>query len=263
MLHEAGNILGALAQGRQQNRNHVDPVVEIGAELAVGDRFLEVAICRAYQPHVNPNRPHAADSFELALLERAQELGLKRGRRVADFIEEERAAMSLFETALMFAHRPGERAFLVSEQFGFDQRLRECRTVHLHEGSVLAGTKIVNRPRDQLLAGAAFSAQENRRIAGRGLMNVRKDLVHQLALADDVLELVPALQLALQHAVLTHQMGPIGFDRLMEPDSLTDQVRYHAEKADIALIADRRLSGTLYGQHAEAAALGLYRNNKD
>ena len=68
----------------------------------------------------------------------------------------------------------------------------------------------VDRPRHQLLAGAALALDENRRSARRGLDDQVEHLPHPLAAADDVAELViPLLDVLAQAAVLVHQAPPL------------------------------------------------------
>ena len=78
-----GMSLGAIAQRRQRDREDVEPVVEVLAELAVGDQLLEVAVGRRDDAHVDLDRLGAADALELALLQHAQQLDLHLHRQVA------------------------------------------------------------------------------------------------------------------------------------------------------------------------------------
>ena len=89
--------------------HHVEPVEEVGAELAALDRLLErlvaamtrTSTCAGSRP---PTRP------DLALLQHAQELGLEVERQVADLVEEERAAVGQLEQAGPVARGAGEGA---------------------------------------------------------------------------------------------------------------------------------------------------------
>ena len=67
------------------------------------------------------------------LLEHAQDLGLRVGAHVADFVEEQRAAVRLLEAADALFVGAGERALLVPEQFRFEKVLLQRRAVHLDE----------------------------------------------------------------------------------------------------------------------------------
>ena len=80
---------------------------------------------------------------------------------------------------------------------------------------------------DQLLAGAVLALDEDVRLAGRDALDELEEVLHLLALADDVLELVAILQLRLELLVLVDQRllldgllelveQPLGVDRLLE-----------------------------------------------
>jgi hypothetical protein len=59
------------------------------------------------------------------LLEHAQDLGLRVGAHVADFVEEQRATVGLLESSDALLVGAGERAFFVAEQFGLEEILLE------------------------------------------------------------------------------------------------------------------------------------------
>ena len=113
-----------LAQRRHENREDVQPVVQILAERAGRDRLLEVLVGRRDQPHVRLDRLGAAEPLELPLLQHAQQLDLRRQVDVADLVEKQRAAFGQLEPALLARLRAGERALLVAEELGLDQRIR-------------------------------------------------------------------------------------------------------------------------------------------
>ena len=66
----------------------------------------------------------AAEPLELALLQHAQQLDLRRQVDVADLVEEQRAALGQLEAALLARLGAGERALLVAEQLRLDQACR-------------------------------------------------------------------------------------------------------------------------------------------
>ena len=63
----------------------------------------------------------SAEPFDLALLQETQQARLAFERQVADFIEEQRAAVGRFHAADLALIRAGERAALVAEQFRLQQ----------------------------------------------------------------------------------------------------------------------------------------------
>src|SRR5207248_3465278 len=118
---------------------------------------LEIAVCCDDHSSVDDDGTLAADALELPFLQQAQELGLHRSGHVANLVEEQRAAMGLLELAEMSRRRAGERAFLVAEELRLDQLGRNRRAVHGDERLVLPRASIVNRARDQLLAGTGLA----------------------------------------------------------------------------------------------------------
>ena len=67
------------------------------------------------------------------LLQHAQDLGLRARAHVADFVEEQRAAVGLLEPADPLLVGARERALLVAEELRLEQVLLQRRAVHLHE----------------------------------------------------------------------------------------------------------------------------------
>jgi alpha-D-ribose 1-methylphosphonate 5-triphosphate synthase subunit PhnL len=90
VLRQQRNVLAPLAQRRQLRRDHVEAVVQVLAELAAGDRLLQVAVGGRDDAHVDLARSVAADGPHLAFLQHAQQLDLQLQRHVADLVEEQR-----------------------------------------------------------------------------------------------------------------------------------------------------------------------------
>ena len=79
--------------------------------MPFGDLFLEVLVGGGEHADVRLERLIATDAAELAFLQHAQELALHGQRHVADFIEEERAAVALLEAADALATAPVKAPF--------------------------------------------------------------------------------------------------------------------------------------------------------
>src|SRR5438046_799971 len=95
-------------------------------------------------PNVGLHRFGAADPLESLFLEQSQDLGLKRQRHVADFIEEDGAAVALLELSDAAAVGAGERAFLVPEQLALQKVFRDRRTVEREERLFGSGAVLVD-----------------------------------------------------------------------------------------------------------------------
>ena len=116
-----------LAQRRHEDREHVQPVVEVLAELARRNGLLEVLVGGGHQPDVGADRLGAAQALELPLLQHAQQLDLRRQIQLADLVEKQRAALGQLEAALLGRLRAREGALLVPEELRLDEIVREAR----------------------------------------------------------------------------------------------------------------------------------------
>ena len=190
VLGEARDIADALAQGRHRDLEDVDPVEQVLAELLVRDHVREVLVRRGDDPHVDLDGLGPADRCERTLLEHAQELHLKRGGHISDLVEEERAAIGDLEQARLILHRAGERAAHVAEQRALEEVVVERGAVLHDERLLRAGPVIVDRARDQLLAGAALAVNEHGGLALHDLREQLHDIAHRRRVADDLVERV-------------------------------------------------------------------------
>ena len=139
--------------------------------------------------------PRRADPLERPVLQHAQELGLHVDAELADLVEEQRAAVRRLEPAGARRDGAGERAFLVAEQLALDQGGGNGRAVDAHERAAAPRAALVQRAREQLLAGAGFAEQQHRRVGRRHLRHPREHLADGAALADDVVEVVQSTAL--------------------------------------------------------------------
>ena len=108
---EVGNVLDALAQRRQPQRHDVEAEEQVLAEQALLDQDAQVLVGRGDDADVGLDRRAAADGRVLALLEHAQQPGLRLHRHVADLVEEQRAAFGLLEAAGTAALAPVKAPF--------------------------------------------------------------------------------------------------------------------------------------------------------
>ena len=125
--------------------------------MALLDFLLEVLVRGGDHADVHLDRPRRSEPLDFAFLQHAQHLGLRLRAHVADFVEEDRAAVGLLELADLLLGRAGERALLVAEQLRLDQLLGNRGAVHLHEPLAAAQAVAVDGPRDELLADAALA----------------------------------------------------------------------------------------------------------
>ena len=179
VLHERRNVVRPLAQRRIEDREHVEAIVEIAAELLVGDHLREIAVGRRHEPDVDADGAVAAQPLELLLLQHAQEFRLQLERNVADFVEEQRAAVRELEAADLLRDGARERAFLVSEQLALEQARRNRGAVQLDERPRSAAAQVVDGSGDELLARAGLSLDEHGRVGRRDNLDLREHVLQR------------------------------------------------------------------------------------
>src|SRR5438552_15432563 len=103
------------------------------------------------------SRRAASATLPRAAFEHAQQLRLRLRAQIADFVEEERPAVSQLEAALAALRRAGEGAPLVSEHLRLDEIAREGRAVDRDERLVAAGAQAMDRRGDELSPGARLT----------------------------------------------------------------------------------------------------------
>ena len=183
---EVGDVLGARPQRGQLDQDDVETVIEILAEQAARHALLQALVGRGDDAHVDADRGLAADAVELALGEHPQEPRLERQRHVADLVEEERAAVGLLEAAAALRIRPGEGAALVSEQLRLEQIRGDRSRVERDEGTLGARAVLVQRPGDELLAGARLPGDEHRDARARQAADGAEHLLHRGRRAEEL-----------------------------------------------------------------------------
>ena len=117
-IHQAGNILLTLAQRRDLQRNHIQAIVEVAAERAFFHRIQQIAVGSGDDAHVDLDGMGRADSHHFALLQHAQQAGLRLERHLANLIKEQGAAIGQLKFARRAAaSRSGKSAVDIAKQF--------------------------------------------------------------------------------------------------------------------------------------------------
>ena len=149
----------------------VEAVEEILAEGALADALPQIAMGGADHADVDARHlPVGADLLDLAGLEEAEQQGLHPQRHLADFVEEDGAAVGHLQQARPVAVRVGEAALDVAEQLGFEQRIGQAGAVDRDERLAGPGAAAVDQAGRDVLADAALAGDEHLGIgaAGRG-----------------------------------------------------------------------------------------------
>ncbi len=120
-------------QGRNRQRQHVEAVEQIFAELSALDPLQQLAVGRRDDADVDLARLAPADRLHRAFLQRAKQFHLGCQRQFADFVEEQRAAGGLDEFAGVAFGGAGEGALLMAEQDRLHQIVGNGTAIHGHE----------------------------------------------------------------------------------------------------------------------------------
>ncbi|MNS91383.1 hypothetical protein D3C72_1254730 [compost metagenome] len=135
---------------------------------------------RAEHPHIDPDFLVATHPTEAAIAQKTQQLGLQVRRHFPDFIEEHRALVGQFQQAELAAPlRTGEGAGGVAEQLALGQALRQCRAVQGQKRRIVPWADGVAGAGHQLLAGAGFALDQQRRIKGRHSLRTRLECANR------------------------------------------------------------------------------------
>src|SRR2546430_1379040 len=97
MLHQLQNVVTALAQRRNRDRDHLQSEKEILAEGSFTHRALEIMIRGGNDAHVRANDTVTADALDLLRLDCAQQLRLGVGTKIADLVQEQSPVLCQLE----------------------------------------------------------------------------------------------------------------------------------------------------------------------
>ena len=108
-LASSGMSPGRSRKRRQMNGDNVQAVIQVLAKAALSDPLEQVAVGGRDEPHIHTNRFRTAQALEFTLLQDPQQFRLQFERKVADLIEKQSTALSLFEAADPVLHGARDR----------------------------------------------------------------------------------------------------------------------------------------------------------
>ena len=129
-----------------------------------------------------------ADRHHHLVFQHAQQRTLHADRQGRDFIEKQRAAVGGLEIADLVAHRPGEGAAAIAEQFRLDQRVGHRAAIDGHKRLVARDAVVMDRPGEQFLARAAFADDHHVALDRRQLSDHVEQLGDRLRVADQIVK---------------------------------------------------------------------------
>ena len=165
-LHEVSrehaDVVAAIAERRHGDGEDVQAEVEIAAEPAGLHFGAQIAVGRGDHPRLHGHRARRAQALELALLQNAQQLGLRLHGQLANLVQEERPFVRHLEASGLRRPRIGERAALVAEQLALEQCRGNGGAADAHELPGAVGAALVNTACHHVLARARFAEERGR-----------------------------------------------------------------------------------------------------
>ena len=161
-FRQVHDVVAPLSERRDGDDEFVQAVIKVPAEAARFDLAIQGDIGRGDDPHVDRHGAATAERTYLSLLENPQQLRLRGQGEVGDLVEEERAARSELEVPLLAPGGTRECAPLVTEELGFDERVRDRSAVQGHEQLAAPATQPVNGPGHHLLSGTGLALDKDR-----------------------------------------------------------------------------------------------------
>src|SRR5260370_22149947 len=110
-------MLPSFPERGQLDRKNVKAVKEVTPEYACSDSRLQVTIGGSNHPNIRSDRSGSTDTFEFMFLQNTQESDLGLGRKLSDFIKEDRASFSQLKAPQTPLSCPRKGAFLMAAQF--------------------------------------------------------------------------------------------------------------------------------------------------
>ncbi len=112
-LHHVGI---ALTQGRRDHRQYVEAVIQVFTEPTCCNFGFQIAVGRGDHTHIHLHLARTTNRVNGAFLQHAQQLDLHVQRHVANFIQEDGAAVCQLKATNAVSHSACEGALAVTKQ---------------------------------------------------------------------------------------------------------------------------------------------------
>ena len=217
MAGQQRDVFRALAKRGDRQGHDIQAIEQVSAELTASHARFQILIGGGDEPDIYLFGARAAHRPHLAFLQHAQELRLQGGRKIGDFVQEDAAPVRQLQQPHLVRHGAREGPFDVAEQFAFDHAFREAGAIHDLVRPVMVGTSVMDGTRDQFLAGAGLSDDQDRGMDRRHVLDHPQKSLEHGADADERLETFTRDGHAPERPVLVqnfrHAHGPVDAGR--------------------------------------------------
>src|SRR6202041_1549176 len=115
VLDQHRNVFSSFPQRRHLDRKNVKPVKEVAPKCASSDSRLQVTIRGSNHPNISSDGSSSTDALEFMFLQNPQQSDLGLGRKLSDFIEEDRASFGQLKAPQAPLSSPREGALLMAD----------------------------------------------------------------------------------------------------------------------------------------------------
>ncbi len=129
MFHQHGDVVAAVAEWRDVEREHREAIIQVLTKAARAYLGLQVAVGCCDDTNVNRVRLDGANPGHFTLLQHAEKALLQGQAHFAHFIEKERASRRRLDHSHAITHRPGEGAPHMTEQLTLEQGITQGAAV--------------------------------------------------------------------------------------------------------------------------------------
>src|SRR5262245_9115646 len=169
VTQQQGNVVVPFSQRQHADFDHIETVVQVLAECPTFDLRAKVTIGRGNQSHVARRRWRICPNWmHLAALGETKQHRLHARAHLAEFVEEQRAAVRLAYHTGLIAVRTREASANVAEQFRFEKGFRNAAAIDGDERTSSARALVVNGTGNDFLAHSGLAEDQHLRATARG-----------------------------------------------------------------------------------------------
>src|ERR1035437_1049114 len=225
--------------------NDCEAVVKILPEEALLHVLAEIPMGCGNDAHIDSASQVGANALKFTIGQDAQELCLGSLRHFRYFIQKESSFVCSFEESRSRLICSCKCAFLMTEEFTFQERLRHGRAIDCDKRSICPQTISKECSSDQLFSSAGLSSDQDGRIHSRNTGDSLAHGANALALAKD---LVRAFELAhrfSENCVLPQQHGALAGTS----DGRSHHVRHKRLREEVEGAVAHTFDGKFHGSY--------------
>ena len=227
MLRQKRNIFEALAKTGKMKRNDMQTVIQVTPELFDLDPLQEVGAGGGNDPHIGRAAFGGAQRPILSILQKAQELHLRRSTQGVDLVQKKGPSFRLGQQPLRWGRSICIGSLGMPEEFVFDEVIRQGTAVDRHKRLCMTGTLIMDGAGDDLLAGTGLAGDQHRQIGARRTGNLFNDPQKRFIFPHQTLKAKRCLQRDIREICGSF---PIPLDEPLNPQKQFDLFKRAEEK---------------------------------